>query len=147
MSNKDSIERILEGYTTVAVVGLSKDPAKDSFQVAQFLQSRGYRLIPINPFADQILGEKCYKSLLEMPEELQKAVEIADIFRPSMDVPPIVDQAIQLKRKHGKPYVIWMQLGIINEEAAKKAEDAGLTVVMDRCMMREWRKLDQKRGR
>jgi len=81
-----------------------------------------------------------------MPEELQKAVEIVDIFRPSTDVPPIIDQAIELKRKHGKPYVVWMQLGIINKEAAKKAEDAGLTVVMDKCMMHERRKLDQKRG-
>jgi len=142
LSEKDTIESILENYKTVAVVGLSKDPAKDSFQVAQFLQSKGYRIIPVNPFADQILGEKCYKSLLEMPEDLQKAIDIVDIFRPSADVPPIVDQAIQLKNKYGKPYAVWMQLEIINEEAAKRAEDAGITVVMNRCMRIERTKLD-----
>jgi len=147
LSEKGTVKSILENYKTVAVVGLSRDPAKDSFQVAQFLQSKGYHIIPINPFADHVLGEKCYKSLLEIPEDLQKTIEIVDIFRPSADVPPIVDHAVQLRKKYGKPYVVWMQLGIVNKEAAKKAEDAGLTVVMDRCMMHERRKLDQKRGR
>ncbi len=144
MSEKDTIKSILENYKTVAIVGLSKDPAKDSYEVAKFLQSKGYRIIPINPSADQILGEKSYQSLLEMPEELQKTVDVVDVFRPSADVPPIVDQAIQLRKKHGKPYVVWMQLGIVNEEAAKKAEDAGLTVVMDKCMRIERRKLDKE---
>jgi len=147
LSQKNIIETILENYKTVAVVGLSKDPTKDSYQVASFLQSKGYHIIPVNPFADQILGEKCYKSLLEMPEDLEKTIEIVDIFRQSADVPPIVDQAIELKKKHGKPHVVWMQLGIINEEAAKKAEDAGLTIVMDRCMRIERRKFDQERRR
>jgi len=146
LSEKDKIKSILENYKTVAVVGLSRDPAKDSFRVAQFLQSEGHRIIPINPFADQVLGEKCYKSLIEMPEDLQKTIEVVDVFRPSADVPPIVDQAVELRRKYGKPYVVWMQLGIVNEEAARKAEDAGLTVVMDRCMMRERRKLDREKG-
>lgn len=144
MSQEDTIKSILENYKTVAIVGLSKDPSKDSYQVGQFLQSKGYKIIPINPTADQILGEKCYKSLLEMPEDLQKTIEIVDIFRPSADVPPIVDQAIELKRKFGKPDVVWMQLGIVNEDAAKKAEQAGLTVVMDRCMRIERRKLDME---
>jgi len=139
------IADILRNYKVVAVVGLSKDPSKYSFKVAQFLQSKGYRIIPVNPFVDEALGEKSYKSLLEMPEDLQKSVEIVDIFRRPEDVPPIVDQAIQLKKKNGKPYVVWMQLGIINEEAAKKAAEAELQVVMDRCMMRERRKIDQKR--
>jgi len=144
LSQEDTIKSILENYKTVAIVGLSKDPSKDSYQVGQFLQSKGYKIIPINPTADQILGEKCYKSLLEMPEDLQKTIEIVDIFRPSADVPPIVDQAIELKRKFGKPDVVWMQLGIVNEDAAKKAEQAGLTVVMDRCMRIERRKLDME---
>src|SRR3989304_3097337 len=104
------IKNILENYKTVLIVGLSKDPSKDSFEVGQFLQSKGYKIIPVNPIADQILGEKCYKSLLEMPEDLQKTIEIVDIFRPSADVPAIVDQVIQLKNKYGKPYVVWMQL-------------------------------------
>ena len=144
MSEKDTIRSILENYKTIAIVGLSKDPAKDSFSVGQFLQSKGYRIIPVNPFADQILGEKSYKSLLDMPEDLQKTIDIIDIFRPSADVPPIADQAVELKRRFGKPYVVWMQLGIVNEEAARKAEDAGITVVMDRCMKIERRKLDKQ---
>jgi len=144
LNEKDVIKNILENYKTVAIVGLSKDPSKDSFEVGQFLQSKGYKIIPVNPSADQILGEECYKSLLEMPEDLQKTIDLVDIFRPSADVPPIVDQAVQLKRKFGKPNVVWMQLGIVNEDAAKKAEDAGLTVVMDKCMRIERRKLDKE---
>jgi len=144
MSEKDTIKSILEKYKTVAIVGVSKDTTKDSFQVAQFLQSKGYRIVPVNPSADQILGEECYKSLLEIPEGMQKIIDIVDIFRPSADVPPIVDQAIELKRKFGKPNVVWMQLGIVNEEAARKAEDAGITVVMDRCIRIERGKLDKE---
>jgi len=144
LSQEDTIKGILENYRTVAIVGLSKDPAKDSFEVGQFLQSKGYKIIPINPTVDQILGEKCYKSLLEMPEDVQITVDIVDIFRPPADVPPIVDQVVQLKKKFGKPNVVWMQLEIVNEDAAKKAEDAGLTVVMDKCMRIERRKLDKE---
>lgn len=116
MNAEDEIKNILKNYTTVAVVGLSRDPSKDSYMVAQFLKSRGWQIIPVNPFADEVLGEKCSKSLLDLPADVQKALEVVDIFRPSQDVPPIVDQAIQLKEKNGKPYVVWMQLGIVNEE-------------------------------
>jgi thioredoxin 1 len=126
----------------VAVVGISRDSAKDSYKVAEYLKSKGYDIIPINPSADEILGEKCHKSLLDMPEDVQKRIEIVDIFRPPQDVPPIVDQAIELRKKHGKPDVIWMQLGIVNEEAAKRAVKAGFTVVMNRCMMIEHRHLN-----
>jgi len=128
----------------MAIVGLSKDPGKDSYEVGQFLQSKGYKIIPVNPSADQILGEKSYKSLLEMPPDVQKAIDVVDIFRPSADVPPIVNQAVELKRKFGKPNVVWMQLGIVNDGAARKAEDAGMTVVMDKCMRLERRKLDKE---
>jgi predicted CoA-binding protein len=121
-------------------VGLSTAPAKDSHRVAKYLKTKGYRIIPINPFADVILGEKCYKSLLDVPE----TIEIVDIFRPSKDVPPIVDQAIELKRRLGNPRIIWMQLRIVNEEAAKRARDASLTVVMDKCMMTEHKRLSRK---
>jgi thioredoxin len=135
--NQPDFEQILAKYKTVAVVGLSKNPEKDSHQVAQYLQEHNYNIIPVNPTTDQILGKKTYKSLLDMPPEKQKSIEIVDIFRPPKDVPPIVDQAIQLKKQYGKPYAIWMQLGIVNQEAAEKAQKAGLTVVMDKCMMRE----------
>jgi len=142
---EDEIKNILEKYRTLAVVGLARDPSKDSYVVAQFLKSRGWRIIPVNPFADEILGEKCFKSLLDLPADIQKALEVVDIFRPSQDVPPIVDQAVQLKGKNGKPYVFWMQLGIVNEEAAARARSAGLTVVMDRCMKIESERLDKEK--
>lgn len=141
MNIKDDVLRSVFKNKVVAVVGLSKDSSKDSYHVAQYLQTQGYEIVPINPTADQILGEKCYKSLLDAPEEIQKRIEIVDIFRPSQDVPSIVDQAVQLKKRFGTIKAVWMQMGIINEEAAKKAEEAGLTVVMNRCMMIEHKRL------
>ncbi len=135
--SQEEIKSVLERYRTVAVVGLSRNPAKASYRVAQYLQSVGYHIIPVNPFADEILGEKCYKSLLEVPE----TIDIVDIFRPSEDVPAIVEEAITIKNRVGSPKVIWMRLGIVNEEAAKRAREAGFTVVMDRCMMIEHRRL------
>jgi len=128
------VQSILSKYRTVAVVGLSKDPNKDSHAVASYLKSEGYQIIPVNPFCDEVLGKKCYESLLETPEDIVKSTDIVDIFRRSSDVPPIVEQAIQLRKKYGKPEVIWMQLGIVNEEAAKAARDNGMIVIMDRCM-------------
>jgi predicted CoA-binding protein len=135
--SQNEIKEILTKYKTVAVVGLSRELGKDSHRVSTYLQSHGFRIIPVNPFADEILGEKSYKSLLDIPPEIQKTIEIVDIFRPSKDVPPIVEQAAKLKAAYGKPYVVWMQLGIVNEQAAEAAEKAGLTVVMDKCMMIE----------
>lgn len=122
---------------------MSRDSRKDSYIVAEYLKSKGFDVIPVNPFADKILGKKCYKSLLDVPEDLQKKIEIVDIFRPSQDVPPIVDQAIELRKKNGKPYVVWMQLGIINDEAAKRSAEAGFTVVMNKCMMIEHGRLSE----
>jgi predicted CoA-binding protein len=139
--NNNNLREILTKYKTVAVVGLSKDPSKDSHRVAEYLKNHGFHIIPVNPSAEEILGEKCYKTLLDMPAEIQNTVEIVDIFRPSAEVLPIAEQAIQLKRLHGVPYVVWMQLGIINEQAAEMARKAGLTVVMDRCMMQEHKRL------
>ena len=135
------IKQILSKYKNIAVVGLSKNPEKDSYIVAEYLKNKGYKIIPVNPTAQEILGEKCYKSLEDLPENLKKSLEIVDIFRPSQDVEPIVEQAIQLKKEFGKPYVVWMQLGIVNLEAAKKAEEAGMVVIMDKCIMREHKKL------
>lgn len=136
MSQK-TINEILEKYKVVAVVGLSKEPGKDSHRVSAYLKQHGYRIIPVNPFADEVLGEKSYPSLLEIPPEIQRNIEIVDVFRPSKDVPPIMEQAIQLRQKNGKPFVVWMQLGIVNEEAAKAGRCAGLIVVMDKCLMVE----------
>ncbi|UCC59199.1 MAG: CoA-binding protein [Candidatus Bathyarchaeum sp.] len=138
--SEEEIRSVLKICRTVAVVGLSRNPAKDSYQVAQYLQSVGYRVIPVNPFADEILGERSYKNLLDVPE----AIEVVDIFRPSENVPPIVEEAIKLKNKLGTPKVVWMQLGIVNEEAARQARKAGFTVVMNRCMMVEHRRLSME---
>jgi len=141
---EEKIRLILEKHKTVAVVGISRDPAKDSYRVAKYLQSRGFSVVPINPFADEVLGQKCYKSLLDAPENVQRTIEVVDIFRPAQDVPLIVEQAIRLRKKYGVLNVIWMQLGIVSKEAAERAEDEGLTVVMDRCMMIERKRLDEQ---
>lgn len=138
--SQEEIKSVLESYRTVAVVGLSRNPSKASYQVARYLQAVGYRVIPVNPFVDQVLGETSYNSLLDVPE----TIEIVDIFRPSEEVPSIVEEAIKLKNRLGNPKVIWMQLGIVNEEAAKRAKEAGFKVVMDRCMMMEHKRLSME---
>ncbi len=139
---ENQTKELLNKYKVIAVVGLSKDPEKDSYKVSSYMQQNGYRIIPVNPFVEQVLGEKSYKSLLDIPPEIQKTIEIIDIFRPAKDVMPIVEQAITLKQMYGKPFVIWMQLGIINEQAAEAAKNSGLVVVMDKCLMIEHRHLD-----
>lgn len=141
--DREDTREILDKYRVVAVVGLSRGLSKDSNRVAKYLQSQGYRIIPVNPTTDEVLDEKSYGSLLEIPSEVARTIEIVDIFRPSVDVPPIVDQAIRMKELYDKPYVVWMQLGIINEQAAKTAREAGLTVVMNKCMMQDHRRLFQ----
>jgi uncharacterized protein len=128
---------ILAKYHVIAVVGLSDDSTKHSFLVASYLKRHGYRIIPINPNISSVLGEKSYSNLLAIPPRLQQTIDIVDIFRKSEDVPPIVQQAIELKQRFGRPFVVWMQRGIVNEAAAQAAVQAGLVVVMDKCMMTE----------
>jgi len=125
----------------IAVVGLSREPDKESYIVSAHMQKHGFRIIPVNPFADEVLGEKSYKSLIDIPAKLQKNIDIVDIFRKADDVPPVVEQALKLKEKHGKPCVVWMQLGIVNEKAAADARNAGLTVIMDKCIMQQHKRL------
>jgi hypothetical protein len=127
------VEKVLE-MKTIAVVGLSKDPAKPSHDVAKFMQGHGYRIVPINPTVDEVLGEKSYPSLLKLPDELKREIEAVDIFRRAEDVPPIVAEAVRLHSEAGRPKAVWMQLGIVNEEAARAATESGMDVVMDRCM-------------
>ena len=135
--SRNEIKEILTKYKTIAVVGLSREPGKDSHRVSDYLKKHGFRIIPVNPFSTEVLDEKSYISLLDIPPEIQKTIDVVDIFRPSKDVPLIVEQTIKLKATYGKPDVVWMQLGIVNEQAAEAAKKAGLTVVMDRCMMIE----------
>src|SRR5208282_83495 len=129
----DAIVNALEAKI-IAVVGLSKDPSKPSYDVAKYLPSKGYRIVPVNPTASEILGQRCYKTLMDLPMELKRELDVVDVFRRPEDVLPVVEEAIQLRREYGRPAVVWMQLGIVNDAAAKLALDAGLGVVMDRCM-------------
>ncbi|MCL4435127.1 MAG: CoA-binding protein [Thaumarchaeota archaeon] len=144
MVQEEDIEDILSRSKTIAVIGLSRSPGKDSYRVAQYLQSQGYRIVPVNPSAEEILGERSYPSLQDLPDNLKRSVDVVDIFRPSEDVPPIVDQAVEVQRRLGRPSVIWMQLGIVNEAAAHRALAAGLKVVMNRCMEIEHRRRSSK---
>jgi predicted CoA-binding protein len=133
MGDKE-IKDILSSCKTVAVVGISPKKDRPSYRVASYLKSKDYRMIPIRPDEDYILGEKVYHHLMEIPKEIE--VDVVDIFRKSEDVPPIVEEAMQRRAK-----VVWMQEGIINVEAAAKAERAGLKVVMDRCVKKEHERL------
>lgn len=132
MSEEDLVRKILTDIRTIAVVGCSKDPAKDAHRVPKYMQMHGYRIIPVNPTATEILGEKAYPSLDAVPIPY----DAVDVFRPSADVPPVVDQAIR-----GPAEVLWMQLGIRHDDAANKARAAGKTVIQDRCMMRDHARL------
>ncbi len=132
MEDIQKLRRILKEYKTIAVVGLSNKWHRPSYFAAKYLQEHGYRIIPVNPGQEEILGQKCYASLLDIPEP----VDVVDIFRRPKDVPPIVEDAIKIGAK-----VVWMQLGVINEEAAERAREAGLEVVMDRCMKIEHARL------
>jgi predicted CoA-binding protein len=133
MSHKE-ITETLNNYRVIAVVGLSKDENKPSYKVAEYMKIHGYKIVPVNPFVDEVLGEKSFSSLLEIPMEIQRNIEIVNIFRRPEEVPPVVEQAVKLKMVNGKPYVIWMQQGIINEQAVAIARNANLLVIMDRCI-------------
>lgn len=135
------IEKILTESKTIAVVGLSHEPEKTSHRVASYLQKHGYHIVPVNPFVNKVIGERSYPSLLEIPNDIRSEIDVVDIFRRPEDVPPIVEQAIKLKRTNGKPCVIWMQERIVNKDAAETARKEGMTVVMDKCMMLEHKRL------
>ena len=122
MKNHDQVNAQLANSKTIAVVGLSPRPERPSHYVAKYLQEQGYRVIPVNPQLDNVLGEKCYPNLKSIPE----SVDMVDVFRRSSLVGPIVDEAIEIGAKY-----IWMQDGVIDEQAAERAESAGLGVVMD----------------
>jgi len=126
------ITAILKNYRVVAVVGLSADPTRPSYRVAEYLQQHGYRIIPVNPGCQEILGEKCYPTLKDIPF----SVEVVDIFRKVGAIPAIVEEAIQVGAK-----AVWMQLDLVEPESAKKAREAGLQVVMDHCLKVEHARL------
>lgn len=125
MDDSEKVRRILRRYRVIAVVGLSAQWHRPSYFAAKYLQEHGYRVIPVNPTYDSILGEKCYKRLSDIPDK----VEVVDCFRKSSEIPAIADEAIAIGAK-----VLWMQLGVENAEARARAEAAGLEVIENRCM-------------
>jgi len=128
------LRTILSECRTIAVVGLSDKPERDSNEIARFLQSQGYRIVPVNPRLTEVLGERSYPSLREVPADVR--IDLVDVFRRSEEVPPVVDEAIA----RSVP-VVWMQLGVEHAEAAAKAEAAGLRVVQNECIMVQHRRL------
>ena len=131
-------EKILNACQTVAVVGLSRKSNRPSYVVANYMKEQGYRIIPVNTYAKEILGETCYPDLSSIPGP----VDAVDIFRRSEDVPEIVEEAIEIGAK-----AVWMQEGVINEEAAARAIEAGMLVVMDRCMLKEHQQQKSSRAK
>ena len=128
INDPEAIKRILDECKTIAVVGLSSNPIRPSYGVARYMQQRGYRIIPINPNETEVLGEKAYANIAEAPERF----DLVDIFRRSEEAGGHIDEAIRLGAR-----AVWMQEGVIDEDAARRALEAGLMVVMDRCIMKE----------
>lgn len=126
----DQITELLKNARTIAVVGLSDDPTRPSYGVSEYIQRQGYRIIPVHPTAKEVLGEKVYPSLRDIPEK----IDIVDVFRRPDAVPAIVDEVIELKLP-----ALWLQEGVVHEEAAEKARNAGVAVVMDHCILKEHR--------
>ena len=131
----DEIEKIIKESKNVAVVGLSNKLGRPSLTVASYLKGQGYKIIPVNPTIQEVGGDKCYPDLASVPDR----IDIVDVFRKSDEVLPVVDAAIKIGAK-----AIWMQEGIVNEEAANKAREAGLMVVMDKCMLKEHARLKRE---
>lgn len=132
MHSDHDLREILVSAKTIASVGLSSNQNKESYWIASYLKEQGYKVIPVNPTADEILGEKAYPDLESIPEK----IDVVQVFRRPEDVPPVVEDAIQAGAR-----VVWMQEGIVHEEAAQKARAAGLQVVMDACMRSTHRRL------
>ena len=124
----DPIAEILKKYKTIAVVGLSSNPLRPSYDVSSYMQSAGYRIIPVNPNETEVLGEKSYARLEDVPDK----IDVVNVFRRAEEVPPVVESAIRMGAK-----VVWMQLGIENEAAAERARAAGLAVIEDACILVE----------
>lgn len=131
-------EEILSTSRVIAMVGLSPNPERPSYTVATYLKEHGYRIVPVNPQIQEIVGEPSYPELSSIPEP----VDVVDIFRRSEDVPAIVEEAIDIKAK-----AVWMQEGVINEAAAARAREAGLSVVMNKCMRKEHQEMQSRLGR
>jgi predicted CoA-binding protein len=125
---------VLKKSKTIAVVGASKNPEKEAYAVPLYLKEHGYRIVPVNPTAAEILGEKAYPSLRDLPEKLGMMVDVVEVFRPSDELPQVALQAVEMKARLGRSLVFWAQLGLENEEAKHILETNGIRYVMDACM-------------
>jgi predicted CoA-binding protein len=130
---------VMRKHKVIAVVGASKNPEKEANSVPEYLRAHGYTIIPVNPTADFVIGQKAYPTLADIPEDIAKKVEVVDVFRPSEELPQVARQASEMKKRTGRPFVFWGQLGLENEEAKKILTDAGIDYVMDKCMRVEHR--------
>ena len=136
----DPVE-VMKNYRYIAVVGASKNPEKDANTVPAFLRDRGYTIVPVNPTSDSILGLRSYPTLADLPEDIARKVEVVDVFRPSEELPQVARQVADMKRKTGRPYVFWGQLGLENYEAKEILSEAKVDYVMDKCMRVEHRRM------
>lgn len=125
---------VLRKYKTVAVYGMSRNAEKAAFRIPAFLMDKGYDVIPVNPAADEILGRRCYRSLAEVAER----IEVLNVFRPSAEAAGVVKEAVERRRERGDIEVIWLQDGIVSDEAGRLARAAGIEFIEDRCMYREY---------
>ncbi len=139
MTTPEQIREIFKKYKSIAVYGMSKNREKPAHTVPAWLLLQGYEIIPINPSAEEILSRKCYPNL----KAVEETIDILNVFRPSDAAPGVVREAIERRRKRGDIDVIWLQEGIINDEARRLAEKAGIIFVQDRCMYKEYRRLSQ----
>ena len=133
------LRSLLSDARTIAIVGLSSKPNRDSYEIGEYLQGKGYRIVPVNPKETEVLGERAYASLDDVPAEI--AIDVVDVFRRAEDTPPIAEAAVRRGAK-----VLWLQDGIVNEDARRIAEAAGLTVIMGVCIRRTRRRLEGESG-
>jgi uncharacterized protein len=125
---------VLKKYKTIAVVGASKNPVKDANTVPQFMKDHGYKIIPVNPSADEIVGEKVYPTIADIPSNIAATIEIVDVFRPSEELAQVAQQVVEMHRKNGRPFVFWAQLGLENEEAKRILSENKIPYVMNACL-------------
>jgi uncharacterized protein len=125
---------VLKKCKTIAVVGASKNPEKEAYTVPRYLKEHGYQIVPVNPTAEEILGERAYPSLLDLPAELGGEVDAVEVFRPSDELPRVALQAVEMKKRYGRPLFFWAQQGLESEEAKRILDEGGIQYVMDACM-------------
>ena len=139
---EENIKDVIESAKNIAVIGCSRKPGRASCRVAGYLQGQGYKIIPVHPNYDEVLGEKTYPTVYDIPEDIK--VDIVDIFRRSDHTAAMVDQVIRRKKETGQEPVVWTQLNVSSDEAREKAKDAGLAYVENKCLMVEHQKLHGK---